>query len=252
MLSKGGVRSSVFTLFSGTVGAGILSLPHVVSFYGVGLGFFFILCFAYITHTAQNILNDLIVESGRKSYANVCSHYLGKRNAKLIIQFIIFAQVTGTIIYTSISKSQPILKLTLNSLAVRRPSSESVQHRGSSSRWSYRKNYWKHWYRLEVEMHHNGHSVLHCDAIQPVEKPCHFEILLHVYLVHCFHDHCCECGTVSKLLQCIQRQSRLPSRVSLQIVWHQNAARTCHHDVFFQLLDHFLLRERRAQIQNYI
>jgi hypothetical protein len=28
-ITKGGIRSSVFTLFSGTVGAGVLSLPHV-------------------------------------------------------------------------------------------------------------------------------------------------------------------------------------------------------------------------------
>lgn len=28
-ISRGGIRSSVFTLFSGTVGAGVLSLPHV-------------------------------------------------------------------------------------------------------------------------------------------------------------------------------------------------------------------------------
>jgi len=30
-VSKGGIRSSIFTLFSGTVGAGILSLPNVRS-----------------------------------------------------------------------------------------------------------------------------------------------------------------------------------------------------------------------------
>lgn len=28
-MTKGGIRSSVFTLFSGTVGGGVLSLPHV-------------------------------------------------------------------------------------------------------------------------------------------------------------------------------------------------------------------------------
>ncbi len=30
LITPGGVRSSVFTLFSGTVGAGVLSLPHVL------------------------------------------------------------------------------------------------------------------------------------------------------------------------------------------------------------------------------
>lgn len=29
-ITSGGIRSSVFTLFSGTVGAGVLSLPHVI------------------------------------------------------------------------------------------------------------------------------------------------------------------------------------------------------------------------------
>lgn len=28
-MTSGGIRSSIFTLFSGTVGAGVLSLPHV-------------------------------------------------------------------------------------------------------------------------------------------------------------------------------------------------------------------------------
>lgn len=83
-LSKGGIRSSVFTLFSSAVGAGILSLPHVVSYYGVVLGGALMFVFALVTYTAQNILNSLIEQSGKKSYANVCSHYFGKRNAQFI------------------------------------------------------------------------------------------------------------------------------------------------------------------------
>lgn len=86
------------------MGAGILSLPHVVSYYGVVLGGFFMFVFALVTYTAQNILNSLILESGKKSYANVCSYYLGRKNAKFISQFFIFAQFCSTIIYTSVSK----------------------------------------------------------------------------------------------------------------------------------------------------
>lgn len=72
------MRSSFLTMFSGTAGAGLLSLPAVLSLYGVGMGFLCLILFGLLTHRTYKILNDLILESGRKSYANVCSFYLGK------------------------------------------------------------------------------------------------------------------------------------------------------------------------------
>ncbi len=76
-LTKGGLRSSLFTLFSGTVGAGLLSLPKILSYYGLGLGIVCLIVFALLTYEMYYILNELIEKSGKRSYANVCAHYFG-------------------------------------------------------------------------------------------------------------------------------------------------------------------------------
>lgn len=77
-IEKGGMRSSFLTMFSGTAGAGLLSLPQVLSLYGVTMGLSSLFVFGLLTHRTYKILNELINESGRKSYANVCSYYFGK------------------------------------------------------------------------------------------------------------------------------------------------------------------------------
>lgn len=77
-LEKGSMRSSFFTMFSGTAGAGLLSLPKILSYYGVLSGFLYLFLFGFLTHRTYFILNDLIVQSGKKSYANLVSHYFGK------------------------------------------------------------------------------------------------------------------------------------------------------------------------------
>ena len=77
-LSKGGIRSSLFTMFSGTMGAGLLSLPNVFSYYGFVLGCVIIVIFGLVTYQMYRILNELIIDSKKKSYANVVAHYLGK------------------------------------------------------------------------------------------------------------------------------------------------------------------------------
>lgn len=74
------MKSSVFTLFSGTVGAGLLSLPLIFSYYGALLGGLLLMAFGLLTFHMVMILNSLIEKSGKKSYANVVSHYLGKVN----------------------------------------------------------------------------------------------------------------------------------------------------------------------------
>ena len=80
-IEKGGMKNSFLTMFSGTAGAGLLSLPAVLSLYGVGMGFGCLILFGLLTHRTYHILNELIIESGRKSYANVCSYYMGKVGA---------------------------------------------------------------------------------------------------------------------------------------------------------------------------
>ena len=77
-IEKGGLRSSLFTMFSGLLGAGLLSLPKVISIYGVTLGMLSLLLFGMISWYTYIILNQLIMASSRKTYANVCAYYLGK------------------------------------------------------------------------------------------------------------------------------------------------------------------------------
>lgn len=65
-------------MFSGLLGAGLLSLPKVISIYGVTLGMLSLLLFGMISWYTYIILNQLIMASHKKTYANVCAFYLGK------------------------------------------------------------------------------------------------------------------------------------------------------------------------------
>jgi hypothetical protein len=47
-VSDGGIRSSSFTLITGTIGAGILSLPKVASYFGLMTSCLFIIGFGVI------------------------------------------------------------------------------------------------------------------------------------------------------------------------------------------------------------
>jgi len=60
---------------------------------------------AILAHTAFNVLNDLVEKTGQKSYANVCSFYFGKTNAKIVMNFLIFAQFCSCLLYPCISES---------------------------------------------------------------------------------------------------------------------------------------------------
>ena len=51
-VGAGSMRGSVFTLFSGAVGAGVLSLPKVVSYYGLGLGLVIIIFNAFLAYAS--------------------------------------------------------------------------------------------------------------------------------------------------------------------------------------------------------
>src|SRR3990167_2301850 len=77
-VSKGGLRSSIFTLFSSAIGAGILSLPKVLSEYGVVLGTVSLLIFAMVSYRMHTIVWELTEYSKRRSYANVFALLFGK------------------------------------------------------------------------------------------------------------------------------------------------------------------------------
>lgn len=77
-VSRGGVRSSVFTLFSTAIGAGILSLPKVLSEYGVTLGAASLLVFGMVSYRMHTIVWELTESTGRKSYANIFALFFGK------------------------------------------------------------------------------------------------------------------------------------------------------------------------------
>lgn len=70
--------------------------------YGIANAVLSIMCFGLLTRYTYFIINDLIEASGKRSYANLCSHYLGKRTAKVIIQFMIFSNLVSGIPYASV------------------------------------------------------------------------------------------------------------------------------------------------------
>lgn len=77
-MREGSIRSSVFTLLCGCVGAGILSLPRIFSYYGVTVASLLVFFCGWFSYQSYMALLAAIQESGRKSYANLVSLYLGK------------------------------------------------------------------------------------------------------------------------------------------------------------------------------
>jgi hypothetical protein len=51
-IDKGSIRGSVFTLISGAVGAGVLSLPKVVSYFGLAMGIVVLLFNALLAYAS--------------------------------------------------------------------------------------------------------------------------------------------------------------------------------------------------------
>jgi len=104
-LEQGSIRSSVFTLFSGSVGAGVLSLPKVMSYYGLGAGIIAIIFCALLAYTSYSILFSSIRRSKRKRYPNLVNYYLGVGAAKSLAVGIILVQFLAVVIYVCIGKS---------------------------------------------------------------------------------------------------------------------------------------------------
>ena len=77
-MATGGIRSSVFTFFSCTVGAGILSLPAIFQYFGLVLGTLFLLLSAWISRLSYMILAEALKKSRKKTFPNCVAHFLGK------------------------------------------------------------------------------------------------------------------------------------------------------------------------------
>ena len=101
-IKNGSLRGGVLTLFCSTVGGGMLSLPKIISMFGVVSGVISLIVFGLLTRHTYLLLNDLITVSGKKSYANVVSYFFGKRVAKIFINFMILQIICNSIISSSL------------------------------------------------------------------------------------------------------------------------------------------------------
>lgn len=102
-LQQGSLRSSVLTMVSSTIGAGLLSLPKAFSSVGLVTGMIGLTVFGVLTGYTYRILNELVMTSGKKSYANVVSHFFGKKVAGVFVNFTIFATLSVGILYGSVT-----------------------------------------------------------------------------------------------------------------------------------------------------
>ena len=82
----------------------MLLLPKIIAQFGFVLGIAILISFGLLAHLCQRILMGLIIKSGKLSYANVVSFYLGKNFGKFMVQFLVLAQFGTTLIFTSTSK----------------------------------------------------------------------------------------------------------------------------------------------------
>jgi amino acid permease len=87
------------------VGAGVLSLPHVLSYYGLTMGILLLLGAAYLTYLSYMYMNEAVEKSGKKSYANVCSYYFGNSMARINVFILIILNFVAMALYTTISWS---------------------------------------------------------------------------------------------------------------------------------------------------
>ena len=102
-ISSGGIRSSAFTIISGTVGAGILGLPKVATYFGLVTSLFLCLFFGLIIMWSYFILNDAIVNSNRKGYVNCAAFYFGRKGGISVFVICLLQCFCATTIYCVVS-----------------------------------------------------------------------------------------------------------------------------------------------------
>lgn len=102
-IAKGDLRNSILTFLTASVGAGILSLPQVLSFYGLIMGIFFFVAFALINYETYRLVDLSIEKSGCRGYGNICSYFFGKRLGKFFNVGMIGVLFMISCIYASIT-----------------------------------------------------------------------------------------------------------------------------------------------------
>jgi hypothetical protein len=101
--SQAGIRSSAFTLITGTMGAGVLGLPKVSTYFGLALSIVILILFGLVTMHSYFILNDAIVHSKKRGYANVSAFYFGKLGGRVVVFIIIITQFVACVMYCVMS-----------------------------------------------------------------------------------------------------------------------------------------------------
>lgn len=104
-VSHGGIRGSIFTLITGTVGAGVLSLPAVASYFGLLLAIILLVFFGLLTIKSYFCLNEAISHSGKRGYANLCAFYFGKKGGRAAVFIFVATQFMACICYSSLTWS---------------------------------------------------------------------------------------------------------------------------------------------------
>lgn len=101
--TPGCLRASSFTIFSSSVGAGVLSLPKIVSYYGLGLGIVLIILASVLNYQTFMLLDQAITRSKKRSYANIVAHFLGKKLARFNILMTILTLMMVCCIYATLT-----------------------------------------------------------------------------------------------------------------------------------------------------
>ena len=98
-LREGSIRGSVLTLLCGCVGAGVLSLPKIFSYYGILLSTLLLIFCGGFSYLSYSTLLICIKASGKNNYANQTSFYLGSFAANSLRVAIILCQWMGSTMY---------------------------------------------------------------------------------------------------------------------------------------------------------
>lgn len=102
-LEAGDMRGTILTFFSGSVGAGILSYPRIMSFFGMGMSLGLTATAAILALISFEILIQAADRCKKNSYANIVKHYLGRNAAKFLTFGIIICQFLLSNIYLCIA-----------------------------------------------------------------------------------------------------------------------------------------------------
>ena len=102
-IQKGDMRNSIVTFLTACVGAGVLSVPQIFSFYGIILSVFLCGLCAFFNYESYKVIDQAMIMSGRRGYGNLCSYYFGERWAKVCNIGIMTVLFVVSCIYASIT-----------------------------------------------------------------------------------------------------------------------------------------------------